>query len=237
MKQLELTPRLFAAAQLVPHGAAVADIGTDHAYLPVWLLKQGRARCTIAADLRTGPLDRARLTAKEYDCRENIDFRLCDGLADIRPDEVDCIVIAGMGGETIAAILQAAPWIQDAHYTLILQPMSAQNDLRRWLWQQGFSIESEQVVSEGDKIYTLIKARFGAATPMTLGEEWVGRQTPELDQPLRGELFRRLLDKTARAIDGISRGKGEDSRARLDELKQLQAELTQMKQEWEQWHR
>lgn len=237
MKQLELTPRLLAAAQLVPPGAAVADIGTDHAYLPVWLLKQGRVRYAIAADLRKGPLDRARLTAKEYDCRENIDFRLCDGLADIRPDEVDCIVIAGMGGETIAAILQAAPWIRDAHYTLILQPMSAQSDLRRWLWQQGFCIETEQLVSEGNKLYNLIMARFGTATPMTLGEEWVGRQTPELDQPLRGELFRRLLDKTARAMEGISRGKSEDGRTRLNELKQLQAELTQMKQEWEQWHR
>ncbi len=237
MKQLELTPRLLAAAQLVPPGAAVADIGTDHAYLPVWLLKQGRVCNAIAADLRQGPLDRARLTAREFDCRENIDFRLCDGLADIRPDEVDCIVIAGMGGETISAILQAAPWIRDARYTLILQPMSAQNDLRRWLWQQGFSLEREQLVCEGDKLYNIMTARFGASASMTLGEEWAGRQTPELDQPLRGELFRRLLDKTARAIQGISRGKGEDNCERLNELKRLQAELTQMKQEWEQWHR
>lgn len=237
MKQLELTPRLLAAAQLVPPDAAVADIGTDHAYLPVWLLKQGKVRYAIAADLRQGPLDRARLTAKEFDCRENIDFRLCDGLSGIRPDEADCIVIAGMGGETIATILQAAPWLRDTRYTLVLQPMSAQNDLRRWLWQEGFSIENEQLVCEGEKLYNIIAARFGSASPMTLGEEWVGRQTPRLDQPLRGELFRRLLDKTARAMDGISRGKGEDSRARLEELEQLQAELTQMKQEWEQWHK
>lgn len=237
MKQLELTPRLMTAAQLVPCGAAVADIGTDHAYLPVWLLKQSKVRFAIAADLREGPLDRARLTAKEHNCRQNIDFRLCDGLSAVSPDEVDCIVIAGMGGETIVHILQSAPWTRDPRYTLILQPMSAQNDLRRWLWQQGFSVDEEQLVQEGDKLYCIIKASFGNATPMSLGEEWVGRQTPKLDQPLRSELFRRLLDKTTRAIEGISRGKDGADHARLEELKQLHTQLTQMKQEWEQWHK
>ncbi len=237
MKQLELTPRLFAAAQLVPHGAAVADIGTDHAYLPVWLLKQGKVRFAIAADLRKGPLDRARLTAREYDCRENIDFRLCDGLAAIRPEEVDCIVIAGMGGETIAAILQAAPWTKNPRYTFVLQPMSTQSDLRRWLWQQGYSIREEQLISEGDKLYNVMLIRFGGAVPMTAAEEWAGRQSPGMDQPLRAAYLSRLLEKTQRAMDGISRGKDTGHRTRLEELEQLHAQLTQMKQEWEQWHR
>lgn len=237
MKQLELTPRLYAAAQLVPHGAAVADIGTDHAYLPVWLLKQGRVRFAIAADLREGPLDRARLTAKESDCRENIDFRLCDGLTAIRSDEVDCIVIAGMGGETIATILQSAPWTKDPRYTLVLQPMSAQSDLRRWLWQQGYGIREELLIAEGDKLYNVILVRFGDAVPMTAAEEWAGRQSPGMDQPLRTAYLSRLLEKTQRAMDGISRGKDTGDRTRFDELEQLHAQLTQMKQEWEQWHR
>ena len=156
MKELELTPRLQAVAELVPQNAALADIGTDHAYLPAWLLGRGQVRRAIAADINQGPLDRARLTAQQYHCTEQMDFRLCDGLAGISPDEVDTIVIAGMGGETIAAILQAAPWVQDARYALILQPMSAQPDLRSWLWYNGFSIKNEQIVREGDKLYNIL---------------------------------------------------------------------------------
>lgn len=234
MKQLELTPRLKAVADLVRPGAAMADIGTDHAYLPVWLLLEGKISRAIAADLREGPLDRARLTAKEYCCPEDICFRLCDGLSGIRPEEADTIVIAGMGGETISTILAAAPWTQDESYTLILQPMSAQHDLRRWLWRHGYKIKKEQIVCEGKKLYNILMANYGDVSPMSLGEEWAGRQSQDMVQELRGEYLQRLLDKTARAMDGISRGK---DFARLDELRQVHEALGAMKEEWDTWHR
>lgn len=237
MKQLELTPRLRAVADLVPHGASLADIGTDHAYLPVWLLLEGKISRAIAADLKEGPLDRARLTARQYDCRENITFCLCDGLSGLGPEDADTIVIAGMGGETIAAILQAAPWTRNSTYTFILQPMSAQNDLRRWLWQQGYDIKKEDIICEGDKLYNILLVRFGGAKPMSLGEEWAGRQSRELDQSLRGEYLSRLLDKTERAMSGISRGKGEKDRERLEELRWVHEALNEMKEEWDTWHR
>jgi len=237
MKRPELTPRLQAVADLVPVGAALADIGTDHAYLPVHLLLEGRIRQAIAADLREGPLDRARLTAQEYDCRENITFRLCDGLSSIAPEEADTIVIAGMGGETIAAILEGAPWTKDAAYTLILQPMSAQNDLRRWLWQHGYGIKNELLVREGEKLYNILLAGYGGAEPMSIDEEWAGRQYPGMEQELRGEYLHRLLDKTARAVEGISRGTAEKDRERLEELRTVHAALQQMKEEWDAWHR
>lgn len=235
VKQLELTPRLRAVAELVPNGAAVADIGTDHAYLPVRLLLEGKIACAIAADLREGPLDRAKLTAKQFDCRENIDFRLCDGLTAITPDEVDTIVIAGMGGETIAAVLSQATWTKNEAYTLILQPMSAQNDLRRWLWQQGYGIRDERIIREGDKLYNILFVKYGCARKLTIGEEWAGSQTPDMKQELRGEYLSRLLEKADRAIAGISRGKGEKDGVRLEELRQVQQALTEMKGEWDAW--
>lgn len=234
LKQLELTPRLRAVADLVPAGAALADIGTDHAYLPVWLLLEGKISRAIAADLREGPLERARLTAKEYNRRENIAFRLCDGLSGIGPQEADTIVIAGMGGETIAAILEAAPWTKDPAYTLILQPMSAQNDLRRWLWQHGYGIREERLAREGDRLYNILLASYGEAKPMSLGEEWAGRQWPDMEQELRGEYLQRLLDKTARAMDGISQGK---DHTRLDTLRRVHEALDAMKEEWDTWHK
>lgn len=237
MKQPELTPRLQAVADLVPANASMADIGTDHAYLPVHLLLEKRVIRAIAADLRQGPLDRARLTAKEYDCLENIAFRLCDGLSGIGPEEADTIVIAGMGGETIAAILDAAPWTRDGTYTFILQPMSAQNDLRRWLWHNGYGIQQERIVREGEKLYNILLVRHGDAIPMSIGEEWAGRQDPDTQQALRGEYLQRLLDKTGRAIEGISRGTSEKNRERLKELREIHAALQDMKREWDTWHR
>ncbi|MBE6973838.1 MAG: SAM-dependent methyltransferase [Ruminococcaceae bacterium] len=235
MKQLELTPRLHAVAELVPDGAFLADIGTDHAYLPVWLLLEGKIAHAIAADLREGPLDRAKLTAKEYNCTKNITFRLCDGLFGIAPEEADTIVIAGMGGETIAAILDQAAWTKNESYTLILQPMSAQNDLRRWLWQQGYGIRNEQVVREGDKLYNILFVRYGCARELSIGEEWAGCQSPDMKQELRGEYLARLLEKTDRAIAGISRGKGEKDNARLEELRLVRQTLAEMKKEWDAW--
>ena len=234
---MELTPRLRAVADLVPEGASLADIGTDHAYLPACLLLEGKISRAIAADLREGPLNRARQTAREYNCSEDLFFRLCDGLSGIRPEEVDTIVIAGMGGETITAILADALWTRNGAYTLILQPMSAQNDLRRWLWQHGYDIQKEEIIREGEKLYNVLFVRFGNAQPMELGEEWAGRQSPEMEQELRGEYLSRLLDKTDRAITGISRAKGERDRARLDELHRVSQALTQMKEEWDAWHR
>ena len=110
MRTVELTPRLRSVAELVPRGARFADVGTDYAYLPVWLLQQGRITGAVASDLRPGPLERARGTAEKYGLTGRMDFRLCDGLSGIQPDEVSTIAMAGMGGETIAAILAAAPW-------------------------------------------------------------------------------------------------------------------------------
>ena len=232
---MELTPRLRAVAELVPAGASIADIGTDHAYLPVWLLLEGKITRAIAADLREGPLNRAKLTAKEYNCTENIAFRLCDGLSGIAPEEADTIVIAGMGGETIAAILEQAAWTKNERYTLILQPMSAQNDLRRWLWQQGYDIKYERIICEGDKLYNILLASYGNAREMTIGEEWAGCQTSDMNQELRGEYLTRLLEKTDRAIAGISRGKGEKDNARLEELRMVRQALDEMKKEWDAW--
>ena len=230
-----MTPRLQAVADLVPPNAALADIGTDHAYLPAWLLGRGLVRRAIAADINKGPLDRARLTAQQYNCTEQMDFRLCNGLAGIAPDEVDTIVIAGMGGETIAAILQAAPWVQDGRYALILQPMSVQSDLRGWLWHNGFSIQKEEIIREGDKLYNILVASYGDAVQLTAGEEWAGRQLRDMVQPLRAEYLARLLEKVDRAIAGISRGRSGLQDPRLEHLRQVQRELTAMKKEWDAW--
>ena len=113
MKRIALQHRLRLLAEMTPPGGRLADIGTDHGYLPVWLLQEGRIPSAIAADVGAEPLEHARRTAEEYET-QGLDFRLCDGLSGIEPEETDTVVIAGMGGETIRDILRAAPWAADA---------------------------------------------------------------------------------------------------------------------------
>ena len=104
-KQLQLQPRLQLLADMVPFNSRLADVGTDHGYLPVWLLQQGRIPFAIASDINPDPLEHARQSAQEYGV-DGIDFRLCGGLDGIKPEEVDTIVIAGMGSNTIVGILK-----------------------------------------------------------------------------------------------------------------------------------
>lgn len=234
MRGPELSPRLRMVGELVPAGARLADVGTDHAYLPAALILEGKIPWAIAADLRQGPLDRARTTVREYGLTGKVAFRLCDGLSGIRPGEVDAVAVAGMGGETIAAILAAAPWTREEGLPLILQPMSSFPDLRGWLQRSGFSIEEERLAREGDTLYTALLVRAGEMGSLPPAELWAGKNTAD---PLRGPWLDRWLARVRRAIDGMSRARGEEAPARKRELEEVAAGLADMKKEWEQWQK
>ena len=233
-RKINLTPRLRMAADLVPAGARLADVGTDHAYLPAALLLEGKLSFAIAADLRRGPLDRARATVREYGLAGKVAFRLCDGLTGIRPDEVDAVVIAGMGGETIAAILKDAPWTRERDLPLILQPMSSMPELRGWLQANGFYIAEERLVREGETLYTAFLVRAGEMPPLTPAELWSGRNSRD---PLRGAWLDQWIAKTGLALEGIARARREDVTARRQELEEVHGGLIDMKKEWETWQR
>ena len=141
MKHLQLQPRLRLLADMVPAGAHLADIGTDHGYLPVWLMQQGRITSAIAADIGPEPLAHARRTAAEYGAA--LDLRLCDGLRGIAPHEADTLVMAGMGGETIIQILTDSPWPRTSGCTLLLQPQTKVELLRGWLRENGYLIKQK----------------------------------------------------------------------------------------------
>lgn len=160
----ELTARLRAVAEMVRPGSRVADIGTDHALLPVWLLQSGRCPAAVASDIGEGPASSARHTVETAGLTARIAVRVGDGLAPVSPDEAEDIVIAGMGGETIAAILEAAPWVRDARYHLVLQPMSKPERLRRFLFENGFAITHEDVIAEGERLYDVMSVTFTGMT-------------------------------------------------------------------------
>ena len=231
-RRIELSPRLRMVAELVPHGAQLADVGTDHAYLPAALLLEGTIASAIAADLRQGPLSRAKATVQAYGLTGRIGFRLCDGLKGIRPEEANTVVIAGMGGETISDILSAAPWTREPGKTLILQPMSSMPDLRRWLLENGYQILEERLAREGDTLYTALLVSGGQMVPMTPAELWAGRNTRD---PLRGMWLEQWMGKVERALEGLRKAKQEQAAPRRKELEQVLSGLQDMKKEWDTW--
>lgn len=234
MKHIELTPRLRMVADMIPVGARLADVGTDHAYLPSALMLEDKLASAIAADLRQGPLSRAKETVREYGLNGKIGFRLCDGLAGILPDEVDAVSIAGMGGETIAMILEAAPWTREKNTALVLQPMSSMDELRRWLQENGYIIMEERLAREGDTIYTALRVQAGEMTPLSAAEYCAGKNTAD---PLRGDWLDHWINRTQRAVTGMAQAKNESVAQRQTELKELLSELQEMKKEWESWQR
>ncbi len=183
---ITLDKRLSAVAVLVRHGSRLADIGTDHAYLPTYLVQTGVCPSAIASDIGAGPLEAARHTVTAAGLTSEIALRLGDGLATVSADEVEDIAIAGMGGETIAAILEAALWVKDHRLRLILQPMTRAEDLRRWLLHNGFSVLEEHLIRDGRHLYPVLAAEYTAA-PVCEDEVLIygGFFTPEEGRPYR----------------------------------------------------
>lgn len=191
---ITLDKRLSAVAALVRQGSRLADIGTDHAYLPVYLVQSGVCPSAIASDIGAGPLDAAYRTVTENGLTSEIALRLGDGLATVTAGEVEDIAIAGMGGETIAAILEAAPWVQNEGIRLILQPMTRAEDLRRWLLTHGFSVLEEHLIIDGRHLYPVMAAEYTAA-PACVDEVAVygGFFTAEEGRPYRRMMAEHLL--------------------------------------------
>lgn len=157
-----LTARLALVASFVRNGAKIADIGTDHAYVPVFLVNSGISPCAVASDVKSGPLERAVCTARTYGADQKMKFILTDGLDKIEPNSADDIIIAGMGGELIAAIIGRCEWLKDPAKHLILQPMTSQEELRWFLCENGYAIEKESVAKErhGQKLYVVMSVYY-----------------------------------------------------------------------------
>lgn len=228
--RLQLQPRLQCIASLVPKGARLADVGTDHGYLPVYLLQEGAISHAIASDINALPLDHARATAAEYGMTEKLDFRLCPGLAKIKPEECDAVAVAGMGGETILGILAAAPWTHDGAHTLILQPQTKIGLLRRWLCGHGYRFLEEKLVRDKEQLYVVFRVTGGEKRSLSEADALAGFLLG--DEPLYGEYLAQHLAKLRRAAQGLAVSSLLDRDARIAHLQQLIEELERREREW-----
>lgn len=221
-KQLALQPRLHLLARLVPEGCRLTDVGTDHGYLPVALLQQGRIAAAIASDIGAEPLEHARRTAMQYGV-DGMDFRLCAGLSGVAPEETDVIVIAGMGGETIISILQDALWTADGQHRLLLQPMTKAAALRHWLADNGYTLTDEHLVEDKGRIYPILCVKGGVFRPLTEAEALCGVLLA--DDPLYAAYLTEHITKLRRSAEGLRRSSAPDGGRLAAQAESLAAEL------------
>lgn len=218
---INLTPRLSAVASLVKGGGIIADIGTDHGYLPVYLIENGIVPGAIAADIGKMPLENARKTVVEYGLTDKIQLRLSDGLREFSPTDASEIIFAGMGGTLIAEKLSETPWVKNEKLHFIFQPQSRAEDLREYLFSNGFEICEEIATHEGRRVYICLDAVYtGACKLFTQAECFIGKlpHTEDAHKHLSGQLAR--LQKKYNALASLENG--EDTSLLLDTITEIQ---------------
>lgn len=202
-KMKSLSPRLMAVARFIRHGKRVADIGTDHGYLPVYLAENGISDSIIAADLRVGPLENARQNVEAAGLEGRISLRLSDGLQAFSAQEADEISIAGMGGILIAQIMEQAPWLKADDKHLVLQPMSHPEVLREFLMKNGYNIIEETICEDSGKLYCVMSVAFsGEKAEYPKHYEYYG-EIPSCKEPLAKEYLSRLGFRLSRDADSM----------------------------------
>lgn len=170
-----LDNRLALCASFVRKGTRLIDVGTDHAYLPVWLAQNGSIVSAVACDVRIGPLENAKNNIRQYNVGHIVSTVLSDGLDEISPDDALDIVIAGMGGELIAKIIKKQQWLCDNRRRLILQPMTRAESLRLFLCKNGFKIIREKACVSGRKAYSVMVCEYdGVIRELSDEQRYIG---------------------------------------------------------------
>lgn len=218
-----LTPRLKIIADSLNGFDTVADIGSDHAYLPIHLVKSGHVRSVIATDVNKGPVRIAKGRVESHGAGAAINVRLGNGLKAIREGEAEAVVIAGMGGLLIRDILENDIEIARSSKLLVLQPMKDSDKLRKWLFENSFDITDEELVKDQDKIYEVIWAKPAAMPKEIKGLLLVGDRIIEKKHPLLPELISKKTRELEKIMDtleimdtGNCRERSAECRAMLD---------------------
>ena len=223
--KIPLSNRLMACCQFVRPGDRVADIGCDHGYLGIHLLKENIASFIIAADVNEGPLQSAMRNAVKFGFQEQMAFYLSDGVRNI-PRDFDCMVCAGMGADTMMSILDAAPWLKNERYRLILQCQSKRPELRRYLYENGFSILQETLAQDGRFIYPVMEVVYKPSPALSPAQYYITPMLMESGSELLPSFMERVIGGMEDAVCGLARNGGEkheEYAAVLAELKEIRS--------------
>lgn len=193
IKNFKISNRLKKCADLVSCGSKIADIGTDHAYIPIYLMLQRKISHAIACDIGEGPLKNAEKNIKNYGFENNIETRLSDGFSNIKENEADEIIIAGMGGNMISNILNNCPWKNKFKKRFILNPMKYEEKLHEFLFSNGYEIQNEIAVKCSGKPYLIIDAHFTGEKYNPLPHElYIGKLENNLDEHAFGLIKKQI---------------------------------------------
>lgn len=215
---MQISKRLRTVASMVTRGYRVADIGTDHAYVPILLVTEGLSEKALAMDIGKGPLERAEAHIREQGLQDKIETRLSDGLAAYRQGEADSIVIAGMGGALMARILSDGADKYAGVKELILSPQSELFLVRRWLIENDWRIVQETMLEEDGKYYTIMRAVPGEGALEKPVEEVYGRYLLENRQPVLQEFLQKEKETIHRIVSSLQAEQGEHIENRKKEL-------------------
>lgn len=225
--KIKLSSRLAAVASMVLKGSVNADIGTDHGYLPAYLISQGICPYAIASDVSKGPLNAAKDIVELLALEKKIDLRLGDGLKVLSPGEAETVCIAGMGASTIIKILEGSPDVLNQVKRLVLQPMRGTSQLRRWLMEYEWKIIDEELVLEGGVFYKIIGAQPGKCC-LTEAEIEVGPVLMKKGHPLLKKYLQEKITSLKRIGSNMERGnapgvkrKQSEVNTRISMLKQV----------------
>ncbi len=227
---MQLSKRMQRLASLVTEENRLADIGTDHAYIPIFLVQQKKTKYAFAMDINPGPLSRAREHIEASGLATYIETRLSDGLDKLEADEADTVLIAGMGGRLMIHILDGGAHCLDTVKELILQPQSDIEEVRRWLYQHHYHIITEDIVLEDGKYYPMMKAVHGLDEKFSEEELYYGRTSQQRSK----EILLSYLQKKeceGKKIQEILLANGQERSVRMKELKKDQKRIRRIVKE------
>ncbi|MDD4504360.1 MAG: class I SAM-dependent methyltransferase [Clostridiaceae bacterium] len=220
-RELKLNPRLKIIADSIRGYESIADIGSDHAYLPIYLAKNERIKSAIATDINRGPVEISKERIKIHKVESKVTVRQGNGLEAIKQGETEVIVIAGMGGILIRDILDKDAMVAQSAKLLILQPMRDSDKIRRWLLMQSFDIIDEELVKDQDKIYEVIWAKPVSEKREAKGLMLVGDKIIEKKHPLAAEYINKKISELVKVLAGLEGMDTKNCRERTEECKTL----------------
>ncbi|HGA1492848.1 TPA: tRNA (adenine(22)-N(1))-methyltransferase TrmK [Streptococcus suis] len=223
--ETKLSRRLEAVASYVPQGARLADVGSDHAYLPLFLVEQGRIDYAVAGEVVQGPYQSALQNVEQAGQSDKISVRMANGLAAVElADQVSAVTIAGMGGRLISEILEAGKDKLVSVERLVLQPNNREDDVRRWLVTHGFQLVAEEILEENDKIYEILVAEKGKSD-LTADQLRFGPYLLEDQSATFQKKWLKELDKLTYALEQVPLERQADRSAISQKIQQIQEVL------------
>ncbi|MGN0298721.1 MAG: tRNA (adenine(22)-N(1))-methyltransferase [Lachnospiraceae bacterium] len=230
--KLMISKRLQMVTSLVTEGNVVADVGTDHGFVPLWLVLHKKVPRAIAMDVKPGPLQRAQEHIREYGLEAYIETRISDGLECLAPNEADSIIIAGMGGPLMIRILQDGQTVLETVKELILSPHTEVAEVRRYLQQAGWAVMEEHMVFDEGKYYVFLRAIHGRGDYNTEKDFVYGKRLMESKSPIFLDYISYCREKQWQVKERLLQQESETAKLRLREVEEKIAELEQIIGQW-----